>query len=277
MNFNWTGENNEAFKEYVEKSSAQMKEHKKFVHELIDPWLEDMKHSAMSDNDKKQKQKELIDLASFIQMHDPTVKIIDGLSEKPDFVIHQGNKRVGVELVDVYHNKTAKQREGTFQRFFEDIEKELLKVDPQIKGIYRIDFTNELLVFDRRIKEELKPIILSAILNGKPIESKYIRFIRKSPHTQIHLYTSKAGGVGNLKREVIEEIVGQKNAIAAGYESADLSSTWLLMVIPGVQESSDYDQIESSILELPFATVYDRLFLYDFFGRDLHELGVKKL
>lgn len=272
---NWTGKNTEEVQEYFKKTKPELNQYKEFVLGIVDPWLLHIEKEAYSKNEKKQKRKELFDVASFIHSYNPELTIINGLNEKPDMIIKNRDEVIGVELVDVYINKEAKQREGTLQNYFDSIEDELNTQTQNLNGIYRINFTREFQYRDKQLRDQLKPKIIDAIVNNTDLSNAFIRSIDKSPHTRIHLYTGNPSMIGDLKRTTIEEIVETKTSKLNTYKSSDYSQLWLLMVIGGVQASSDYDKIEPSVYEEQYKSGFDKLLLYNFFDRQFYDLPTK--
>lgn len=262
-------------KSFLKQKSKALKAEKKAVLNIIQPWYQQAEENSSSVIERKQKQKELIDLGCFIHAFDDSIQITNGLREKPDFEVEMNGKNIGIELRDIIRDHEAKRKEGTFDSFFKEIEKELLAASPNLKGIFRIKFTKDLMTFDRKIKTELKPIITEAILNGRQPVSKYIDSIRKTPHTGIHLYTSEASMIGNLERRTIEGAVSEKSERLKEYETEHLDEVWLMLVLGGAKESSDYNFMEQAIFNSPFQTGFDRLFLFDFFRKEVFELRVK--
>lgn len=274
MPFNFSNNNMKDLQAFLKQKNEVLKARNKAVMDIIQPWYQIAEDNSSSEIEKKQKQKELVDLGCFIHTYNNSTQITNGLCEKPDFEVVLDGKKIGVELRDLIRDHQAKRNEGTFDSFFREIEKELTAESPDLKGIFRVKFTKDLTVFNRKIKSELKPIIIEAILKEKQPVSNYIESIQKKPHTGIHLYTSEASMIGNLERKTIETAVYEKSKRLKVYETQHLDEVWLLLVLGGAKESSDYNFMEQTIFEAPFTTGFDRLFLFDFFRKEIFELGV---
>jgi len=84
MPFNFTGNNIKDLQAYLIQKSKAMKVQKKAVLDIIQPWYNQAENSS-SEIERKQMQKELIDLGCFIHAFDNSIRITNGLREKPDF------------------------------------------------------------------------------------------------------------------------------------------------------------------------------------------------
>lgn len=271
MPFNFTENNIEDLQAYLTQKSEAMKAEKNAVLDIIQLWYKQAEN-IKSEIEKKQKQKELIDLGCFIHTYNNSIQITNGLREKPDFEVESDGKKIGIELRDIIRDHKAKQKEGTFDSFFREIAKELSGISKDLNGIYHIRFSKDLTNFNLKIKAELKAVIIDAIVNNEPPATKLIRSIRKTPHTKIHLYTSEATIIGNLERKTIETAVNEKSERLKTYDTNDFDEVWLLLVLGGGQESSNYNIMEQSIFDVPFSTDFDRLFLFDIFRMEIFEL-----
>lgn len=275
MPFNYTGNNIKDLQTYLKQKNEAMQAEKKAVMEIIQPWYQIAEENSISENERKQKQKELIDLGCFIHAFNNSIQITNGLREKPDFEVKLNGKKIGVELRDIIRDDEARRKEGTFDSFFRDIANELSGMSKDLNGIYHVKFSKELTNFNLKVKAELKAVIIDAIVNNEPPAAHLIRSIRKTPHSEVYLYTSEASMIGNLKRETIEVAVYEKSERLKAYDTQCLDEVWLLMVLGGAKESANYNFMEQTIFDLPFETGFDRVFLFDFFRKEVFQLGVK--
>lgn len=260
-------------KEYFRVRAQQMEDEKSFMHAKIDSWLDKLSVNSKSSNAVRQKKHELIDLAKFIYCFDKSIVIVDGLCEKPDFIIAHENKKVGVELIDLISQEDAKEKEGFLRRIFNQIEIELKEEDNNYNGIYRIEFVsqNDLIKQNEtKIKTEIIQFIKGEIQFGG-----YVQGVRPSKHTDIHLYTSNGSVIGSLKREIVESKIEKKEAKYSDYSNEICNEIWLLLVIGGVQQSDDYSMIEENILNVPFNSKFHRIFILNFFKSIVLELEVR--
>lgn len=118
--------------------------------------------------------------------------------------------------------------------------------------------------------------MLDLIKTSQP-NGTIITNIRKTPHKNISIYHTEASVVGLLERATIEDLIIKKELKYTNYISDKFDEIWLLMVIGGVQTSSDYSYIEESITSNSFNTRFDKVFLLNFFTSDFFELRTNKL
>lgn len=246
---------------------------KSFIHSKIDSWIEEVDNSRKSTNQKKQKLKELVDLGKFIYLFDQTIEVRDGLCERPDFIVSYGNSMVGVELTDLVLRSEEKEEEGVLKKMFEKIRSDLSSDLDRYKGIYRVDLESgiDLSSDGRKILEaEIRNII-----DGKCIDGTMVQGVHHLPFNDIHLYKSEAHVVGSLSRSIIESnVVNKEKSIPDRPNS--FSEIWLVLVVGGLQTSGDYSFIESEVTDFPFQTMFDRIFLMNFFQSEVVELNLKK-
>lgn len=250
-----------------------MKAEKKAVLDIIQPWYQQVKKNSKSENERKQKQKELIELGCFIHSFDDTIKIINGLRERPDFEVEWKNQKIGIELRDVIRDYQAKQKEGTLEIFFKEIAKELTAISCDFNGIYNVRFSKKLPNFNYKIKSKIKSEIINYIVKNEIPSPELIRSIDKSFHSGVFLYSSEPFIIsGNLKRNTIEEAISKKNKLINKYANNEFDEVWLLLVLGGAEESSNYNKIEDAIFNKPFKTGFNRVLLFNFIDMKVYEL-----
>lgn len=259
---------------FLKNRTNQIKSEKDFIHSKIDSWLTLVENGLSSTIEKKQKEKELIDLGKFILCFNESIEIVDAICESPDFLISLDKKQIGIELADVIIRSDEKQKEGTLKKIFTYVETELTKEPNKYNGIYRVSFPEKLELNSNnknKIQIELLELIKTSQSAGTVISN-----IRKTPHTNVSIYHSEAFVVGSLQRITIENILNKKETKVSNYVSDKFEEIWLLMVLGGVQTSSDYSFIEESITNSPFNTSFDKVFLLNFFTSDFFELITTK-
>ena len=262
--------------DFMEKFLAQHKtlqENRSIILSKIQPWLDSVKQSDSSKIEKKQKTKEIIDIGNFLHFYDKEIKIIDALTESPDFIVSKNKIMIGIELKDLIIRTAEKEKEGVFKTLFEQIKIELENNIEKYKGHYRIEFLSENFTLKSKDKNQIKKEIISTI-NGESQDKKYIKKVIKKPYSGISLYKGEATVVGALKRNVVEREIKSKERKFDNYKSEKLQEIWLLLVIGGVEKSSDYSFIEESITSEPFESNFHRIFLYDFYERKVNELKI---
>ncbi len=258
------------FKSFIKKQTEEINSEREFIRSKIDVWLERIRSELNSTNEIKQKTKELIDLGKFISCFDRKIEISDALCESPDFIVSIGNKKIGIELADIVIRQDEKQREGLLKKIFSQLEIELKKEPNKYNGIYRVDFV-EKIKFDSNDQATIRTELLDLIKNSRD-SGTIVKDVRKSPHTGVSIYHSKASIVGSLGRTVIDKTIKKKELKIPKYSSERFDEIWLLTVAGGAQASDDYSFIEDSVLRVPFDTSFNRIFLLNFFASEIFEL-----
>jgi len=259
--------------ELLLEQSKKLQEDRKIVLSKINPWLDILEKSSYSKIEKKQKRKEIIDIGNFIHYFDSRIEIENALSESPDFIVKQKELNIGVELKDLVIRQNEKEKEGILKSLFEQIKTELKSEEKSLCGLYRIELIDENLSLKKKHKEALKKEII-ALIKGQQIEQKYVKAIKKIPMSEISIYKGETTIVGNLERTVVEEKIKTKENKLKSYSNENLDEIWLLLIIGGVEKSSDYSFFDSNIIEKPFKSNFDRIFIYDFFHREITELKI---
>jgi len=242
----------------------------------INPWIDKIKKSNKSENEKKQKTKELIDIGNFIHFYDKSIQIKDALVESPDFIVEKENTLIGIEIKDLIIQKKEKEIEGILKNIFSDLKKELTVQNEKYKGIYRVEFHNEQISLKRKEKEIIKNEILFFVNNGHlSPENELIKSIEKSPSKEIHFYNGEATSVGMLSKEIVLNCILPKEQKVEMYKiNGSFKELWLLLIIEGVHKSSDYSFIENSIKNDFFKSNFNKIFIYDFFKMEVLELKI---
>jgi len=259
--------------ELLLEQSKKLQEDRKIVLSKINPWLDILEKSSYSKIEKKQKRKEIIDIGNFIHYFDSRIEIENALSESTDFIVKQKELNIGVELKDLVIRQNEKEKEGILKSLFEQIKTELKSEEKSLCGLYRIELIDENLSLKKKHKEALKKEII-ALIKGQQIEQKYVKAIKKRPMSEISIYKGETTIIGNLERTVVEEKIKTKENKLKSYSNENLDEIWLLLIIGGVEKSSDYSFFDSNIIEKPFKSNFDRIFIYDFFHREITELKI---
>jgi hypothetical protein len=259
--------------ELLLEQHKKLQEDRKVVLSKINPWLDILEKSSYSKIEKKQKRKEIIDIGNFIHYFDSSIIIEDALSESPDFIVKQNELNIGIELKDLIIRQNEKEKEGILKSLFEQIKSELKNEEKSLCGLYRIELIDENLSLKKKHKEALKKEII-ALIKGQQIEQKYVKAIKKRSMSEISIYKGETTIVGNLERKVVEEKIKTKEDKLKSYSNENLDEIWLLLVIGGVEKSSDYSFFHSDITEKPFESNFDKIFIYGFFNREITELKI---
>ncbi|SFW64221.1 hypothetical protein [Cellulophaga fucicola] len=259
--------------ELLREQSKKLEKDRKVVLSKINPWLDILEKSSQSKIEKKQKHKEIIDIGNFIHYFDSSLVIEDALSESPDFIIKQNELNIGVELKDLVIRQNEKEKEGILKSLFEQIKSELKSEEKSLCGFYRVELVDENLSLKKKNREALKKEII-ALIKGQEIEQEYVKAIKKRPMSEISIYKGETTILGNLERTVVEEKIKSKENKLKSYTNENLDEIWLLLVIAGVEKSSDYSFFDSGITEKPFESNFDKIFIYDFSHREITELKI---
>lgn len=241
----------------------------------IQPWLTSIQESELSKIEKKQKHKETIDLGTFLFHLDKEIQIKEVFTESPDFIVSDNARKIGIELKDLVIQKEEKEKESILKSIFIEIEKEL-EEENQIEncGFYRIEFIEENIPLRQKDRIKIRKEILSKI-KGLPTKTNYVRNIIKRKDAKItHVYKGEPHIVGHLKRKMVEDNIDSKDRKFSNYNKKKFDEIWLLLVIGGIEKSSDYSFIEESILNKEFISNFKRVFLYDFSSTEIIELKV---
>ncbi len=268
--------NDKDFVEKIKNEMTRQNNDKAIIGNKINHYLEEIDISNLSKIEKKQKTKELIDLGKFLYILDNTIQIKEVFRESPDFVLEVNDHNIGIELMDLIIRNPEKEKEGILASLFKEIESELKLNTNENFGIYRVVFLKENFSLKKKVRENIKREFFDLVNNEQNIETKYIKKIVKIPSkTTIDVYRGLTTVVGHLDREVVERHIECKNDLLKSYQNENLSKFWLLLVINGVEKSSDYSFIHNEITDKEFETNFDRIFIFDFYSAEIFELKVK--
>ena len=262
--------NKDELKKFLEKSSEEMKNERSFILSKINTWMDKIEASLCSINKKEQKRKELIEFGKFISCFNKNVEITDALCESPDILFSLNDKNIGIELTDLVIRDMEKRKEGSLKKLFNQIENELKKESNEYNGIYQIGFIGDIAFSQKnqiKLKSDIKNLIKGEIQSGN-----LVKLLRKSYHTDIHIYHSKGWCSGALDRNTVESKIKRKEGKISNYISDRFEEIWLLLVIGGAQASDDYSSINEDVYISSYKTGFDRIFIFDFFRSKFIEL-----
>jgi len=258
-------------KEFILNSHEIIKEQQNFVLRKIENWLHENELSNNSQQIKNQNKKELIDFGAFICSYNIEIEIIEGLRESPDFIIALNQKRIGVELRD-FCRQDEIRKENVLKMLFDNVEKEIKTVNPDLTGFFNVSL-NEI-ILDRKDYLPFKTELFKKICNEN-IETKYIKSIRQSKSSKLHIYSGQGYCVGGITSDMILNAISEKEIKLNSYLSDNqLDEIWLLNVIGGLGTSSDYSYIDKSLTKNDLTSCFDKIFLFDFFRKEVIELKV---
>ena len=262
---------------FIEKLRREIKESlsdKDQILNKIQPLLNSIKASTLSKIEKDQKHKETIDLGTFLFYLDKEIEIKEVFTESPDFIISSENKRIGIELKDLVIQKKEKEKESILKSIFLEVEEELKEDHHRYSGFYRIEFKGDNISLKRKDRANMKNEILSKI-KGLPTKTNYVnKIVKRKDKSTIHVFKGESHIVGHLKRNIVEDNIESKNQKFKDYEKGNFDEIWLVLVLGGIEKSSDYAFIEESIRTKEFTSNFSRIFLYDFSSTEITELKV---
>ena len=218
----------------------------------------------------KQKTLEICHTGKFLLFFD-NLKI-DQVTEKPDFILFDGNNKIGLEHQIIVESK-SKEREGFFQNIFELAEIEL-KEDKDLPNFlascYIEPYANFKLIEKEYLIETVKKVIKEYVLNNNFIENPIIESIFLQPHSQKNIHANMgAWWQKNITIETIENSIKKKNSKIASYRAKGIKTQWLLLVI-GSSGDSSFEMDKN--LKLVMETEFDKVFVLEDLRNTLYEL-----
>jgi hypothetical protein len=256
----------------IEQGNALSKE-KKIISEKINPWLERINSEGLSTNEKKQKTKEVIDLGHFLHFLNENIEIQEVFTESPDFILNSNDSLIGIELKDFIIREDEKEKEGLIKSVFKEIISEFEKDLKKYKGLYRVEFIEENFSLKRENRKIIKKEIIG-LIKGVSLISKFIKRVYKTPYNGLGFQKGETTIVGNINKDLVQKKIDSKEKLVETYRQKEIAQIWLLLVIGGVEKSSDFCFFDSDITSEEFDSNFDRIFIYEFFDRKITELKI---
>lgn len=248
------------------KNNKSILENYKLLGELINEHLE-LLHE---DSKKQQKTLEISHIGKFLLFFD-NLKI-DEVTEKPDFILFDGNQRIGTEHQIVVDTE-SKEREGFFINLFLLAETELQKdieLPNFLASCYIQPYENFKLNEKRYLIETIKTVVKEYILNDHFIENPIIERIYKQSHSKKNIVANMgAWWQKQVTIDIIENSIKKKETKISSYKESGINIQWLLLVIGSNGESS-FEMNENLILEMK--TQFDKVYVLEDFNNRLFEL-----
>lgn len=195
------------------------------------------------------------------------------VSERPDFLISDGQVNIGLEHQLILDPK-AKSKEGFYSNIFDKVENNL-KLDDTLPNILlnlTIKEEADLTINNKlQITNQLTHILKTFVRTGQLIENSYIesarsmRHSRKSVNANYGAYWQK-----KIDKDLILKYIRKKDAKIESYAKNTGPIQWLVLVIGGLGESS-YEAVDGE-LEFEIETRFEKVFLYEDFRNRLYEL-----
>lgn len=243
-------------------------ENYKLLEDIISPFIDELSKDKIKN---QQKISETCHLGKFLIFFNGELEI-SKLSEKPDFILTNGQNMIGLEhqiIVDF----GPKEREGFYKNIFDKAELDL-KADETIPNFLANCYIKPYAKFKINQKEELieivKIVIKEYVLTDELMDNPIIDRIFKSPHSQKSINANLGGWWRkDITTEIIEKAIKKKEDKLAHYQKNEIIEQWLLLVIGSNGESS-YDMDEK--LKFNSETDFDKVYVLEDFNNNLFEL-----
>ena len=250
------------------QNDKSLGENKKTLGELIDYHLE-----FLLPNKEKNKQKilEICHTGKFLMLLGNNFTI-DQLFEKPDFILSDGNERIGLEH-QILIEEDIKEKEGFFENLFIIAGNELnydSEVPNFLANCYLYSEINYKLNQKASIISQIKTVVKEYVLNDILIENPIIERISIMPHSHKHISPNfGAWWQRKLTAKHITDSIFKKEHKIATYKINGIDKLWLLIVIGSLGESSF--EIDEN-LRINIVTEFDKVFILEDFNNKLYEL-----
>lgn len=289
----------ENFKNTIE----EIKGEKAIISGLIDPHLPD---SSFNHNQTKQKRRELIDVAKFINASKENIKILDSDFKIPDLLIEWNNEKYGLEHTEVIdqkkkdtHEKTEgliKEAEKVFTERYGDIGRHInfsLKFEvTKISKREKRKLLNNLLIDFKDLNWERQKLMNMAhpgylteeditmvagqladmafiVLHGGEIDAGngLVNYITVKGCKQTLFTRSVAWGAGSISDAVIECIEDKEAKIESYIKNTNGLKQCLFLLIQGSNGYSDYSFFDDKILQ-ERGSKFDKVIAFNFFNNE---------
>ncbi|WP_338769213.1 hypothetical protein WAF17_09380 [Bernardetia sp. ABR2-2B] len=197
---------------------------------------------------------------------------IKEVTEKPDFVITNGQVSIGVEHELILDNE-AKAKEGFYENICEKVEINLQNDDSIPNCLVNLYLKGNLSfkVNDKvNLISDLTEIVKKFILTDTLIENKIVRDAHKMRHSRKNVIPNFGAYMQKTitKDLIFKHIEKKKDKIATYRKNTELKQ-WLVLIIGGLGASS-FEVDES--FDMNIETDFDKVFLYEDFRNQLYEL-----
>jgi polyhydroxyalkanoate synthesis regulator phasin len=197
---------------------------------------------------------------------------ITRVTEKPDFIISNGQEHYGLEHELILDTK-AKSQEGFYENICKKVEASL-ENDPSVPNVLVNLYLKDNLCFKINDKnsliEKLTELVKQFVLTGELEANEIVSHANKMKHSQKSVNANfGAYWQKTITKDLILEYVSKKeNKISTYRQKTDLRQ-WLVLVIGGVGQSS-FEVNE--LLNFDITSDFDKIFLYEDFDNKLYEL-----
>jgi hypothetical protein len=235
---------------------------------LIDKFVRELDEDS---NKNKQKILEVCHVGKFLMFFENKYQI-ERLFEEPDFIIANGDIRIGLEH-QILIDKKSKETEGFFTNLCEHAERELRKdknLPNFLANIYINPYFIGKIAEKKKLIDEICYLVKLHIQTGEIPENEIIERIFSMKHSRISLSSNMgAWWQKEVKEELIINAVKKKEKKIENYLNNIKGPQWLLIVIGGVGESS---YRLASDFDLAFETKFDKVYVLEDFSTKLFEI-----
>lgn len=235
---------------------------------LIDNSIKELDEDSYKN---RQKILEVCQVGKFLMFFENKFQI-EKLFEEPDFIIANGNNRIGLEH-QILIDKKSKETEGFFANLCEHAERELKKDEKLpnfLANIYANPYFTGKINEKQKLVDEICYLVKLHLQTGKIPENEIINRISTMMHSRISLRSNMgAWWQKEVSEERIKNSIKKKEKKIENYLKNIKAPQWLLIVIGGVGESSyriGYD------FDLSFKTKFDKVYILEDFYTNLFEL-----
>ncbi|MDR9457026.1 MAG: hypothetical protein RI572_06410 [Salegentibacter sp.] len=253
--------------------SKYLKKERSLIDKNIEPWLKKLDANSYSLIERKQKKKEIEELGHFLYHFDKEIVIEEVFTESPDFIVKSYGNLIGIELKDFITNEFEKEKEGLLKLIFNSVIDNLENNLVKYKGNYRVEFIEENFSLKRKNRKLIEKEIIS-IIEGCNKTPGVVKSITKFPYNGIAIHKGETTIVGNINKELVQKKINSKGKLIPLYRKKNLNQVWLVLIIGGVEKSSDFCLFDRAITTQEFESTFDRIFIYEFFDRKITELKI---
>lgn len=221
--------------------------------------------------DDKQKILELCQIGKLLGTFFNEFEIIN-VTEKPDFIISNGNKSIGVEH-ELILDTRYKAEEGFYENICEKVEINL-KNDSSIPNFLVNLYLKDNLTFKIKDKnnliEKITKLVKEYVLTGKLRPNEFVKDAYKMKHSQKNVNVNFGAYMQqHITKDLILEYIAKKEKKCSSYRLNTKLPQWLVLVIGGTGKSSL--EVKDSF-SIKVSSDFDKIFLYEDFDNNLYEL-----
>jgi hypothetical protein len=221
--------------------------------------------------DDKQKILELCQIGKLLGTFFNEFEIVN-VTEKPDFIISNGNQNIGVEHELILDTK-YKAEEGFYENICEKVETNL-KNDSSLPNFLVNLYLKDNLSFKIKDKnnliEEFTELVKEFVLTGKLNPNNLVKNAHKMKHSQKNVNVNFGAYMQqHITKELLLEYIAKKEKKNSSYRQNTGLPQWLVLVIGGTGKSS----LEvNNLFNIELISDFDKIFLYEDFDNNLYEL-----